>query len=406
MYLSKIELENIKCFDRLTIDIKNKEDIVLWVTILGNNAVGKSTILRSIAMGLCDEASAAALMKEMKGEFLRKGTLKGYIKLTLEGKGKSITITTELTKSLIDEPVKLTQTISDGSAPWNELFFCGYGASIPGGGGEGFEKYKPLEAVYTLFNYSSELQNPEVIMLRQEQNFREWLDKKLLSILMLENHKIIYNKKGMYLSGPWGEFRLDELSDGYKMMSLKIYEIFGWAILADIFNKAGDEIEGILLLDEIETHLHPNWQRSIVDRLKTQFPKIQFITTTHSPFVALGTADLENALMLELDIDLLDAISANSKTVVATEYKGLTADQILTSPPFDLPIPRSVQTGDIIIRFQELLLKEKLNSDEKVEFRNLQVMIKELPDVFETMENLRIHKKIQELLEKDSNDSN
>lgn len=405
MYISKIELENIRCFDKLTIDLKKDDDIILWTTIIGNNAVGKSTILKSIAMGLCDEASAAALMKESKGEFLRKGELNGHIKLTLEAiGGEKIEITTQLTKGASDEPEKVRQIIPKGETPWNDLFFCGYGASISGGGGEGFNKYKPLEAVYTLFNYSSELQNPEVLMLRQEPQFRHWLDKKLLNILMLDEYKIKYNRKGMFYTGSWGEFQLDELSDGYRMMSLKIYEIFGWAILADIFNKEGDEINGIILLDELETHLHPKWQRNIVDRLKKQFPKVQFIITTHSPIIALGTADLENALMVELEFDPFNETVALDREVEADIYKGLTVDQILTSPPFNLPIARSGETGDKIIRFQELMIKKSLSKEEHNEFNKLKKTIKELPDVFETMENLRIHNEIKELLLKETND--
>jgi len=42
---------------------------------------------------------------------------------------------------------------------------------------------------------------------------------------------------------------------------------------------------GVVLIDELELHLHPCWQRSIVEKLRTTFPQIQFIGTTHSPFV-------------------------------------------------------------------------------------------------------------------------
>ncbi|MEO1383670.1 MAG: AAA family ATPase [Bacteroidota bacterium] len=45
------------------------------------------------------------------------------------------------------------------------------------------------------------------------------------------------------------------------------------------------ETEGVVLIDDIDTHLHPNMQRGIIERLKTTFPKIQFIATTHSPFI-------------------------------------------------------------------------------------------------------------------------
>ena len=45
------------------------------------------------------------------------------------------------------------------------------------------------------------------------------------------------------------------------------------------------ETDGIVMIDEIDMHLHPSWQRKIVDSLTTTFPKVQFIFTTHSPTV-------------------------------------------------------------------------------------------------------------------------
>lgn len=407
MYLSKVELHNIRMFEELTIDFKKNNKFILWTTILGNNAVGKSTILKCIAMGLCDEASAAALMKESNAEFLRKGKLDGYIKLTLyDINQKKVEIQTKFEKDSIDQPERVRQVILPNDKPWNNLFFCGYGASIAGGGGEGFEKYKPLEAVYTLFNYRSELQNPEVLMLRQEPSLRDWLGNKLLNILMLDEYKIKYSRNGMYFTNPQGEFRIDELSDGYRMMSLKIFEFFGWAILAENFKKAGDEMSGILLIDELETHLHPKWQRNVVSRLRKQLSKVQIIITSHSPIIALGTADLEDALMVELEFDSMVENVARDKEVEAGDYKGLTVDQILTSSPFNLPIARSGETGDKILRFQELLLKKSLSKNEQDEFDALKAIIRELPDVYETMENLRIHNEIKELLAKDIHDSN
>jgi predicted ATP-binding protein involved in virulence len=49
--------------------------------------------------------------------------------------------------------------------------------------------------------------------------------------------------------------------------------------------KAAKETAGVVLIDEIGLHLHPGWQRRVVDDLRRTFPKIQFITTTHSPFI-------------------------------------------------------------------------------------------------------------------------
>lgn len=56
------------------------------------------------------------------------------------------------------------------------------------------------------------------------------------------------------------------------------------------------ETEGIILIDELDLHLHPEWQRKIVEALKSTFPQIQFICTTHSPFIIQETE--ENELLI------------------------------------------------------------------------------------------------------------
>jgi len=401
MYISKIELENIRCFDKLTIDLKKDEDIILWATILGNNAVGKSTILKCIAMGLCDESSAAALMKE-SGEFLRKNEDKGYIKLTVEQKegNRKVEIVTKITKDNLESPENLRQEIIN-EGPLDDLFFCGYGVEIGNIGSTSFKKYLPLEAVYTLFNYNSELQNPELIMRRQSDSGRKLLEEKLLNILMLEGCKIDYNLTGMVFTRPEGEFLIGELSDGYKSVALRIIDFFGWAGYANKLVKIGDEITGILLFDELENHLHPRWQRFVVDKLRTQLPKVQIIITTHSPIIALATADLENALLVELEFDpLIDSVARN-RPVDAKDYKGLTVDQILTSSPFNLPIARSGITGDKLVEFRTLFMNEIRTEEEEKKFIELKnEMDKDIPEAGETEMDRILQKELRDELKK------
>jgi len=400
MYISKIYLENIRCFKDLTLELKQGSTPLLWATILGDNAVGKSTILKCIAMGLCDETSAGALMKESNGEFLRKGELSGKIEIYLNEKDshKEKVISTTITKSNADSPERLRQDLPHDILPWEDIFFCGYGVHISEGGGEGFDKYKPLEAVYTLFKNGSDLQNPEVIMLRQDKKFRTWLSDKLLEILMLEGYNIEYTNKGMFITGPWGKFRISELSDGYRNTTQWIVDFFGWAINADMLVNEGDEIEGILLLDELETHLHPKWQRYIVDRLRKQLPKVQFIITTHSPIIALGTSDLEEATIIELELETTEN-NVIHREVNPSDYKGLTVDQILTSSAFKLPIARSGNTGDTMLAFRSLFMKDKRTPAEEEKLLELKEKIKsDIPEAGESESDRKLRRELKETL--------
>jgi predicted ATP-binding protein involved in virulence len=86
-------------------------------------------------------------------------------------------------------------------------------------------------------------------------------------------------------NGEWTSFR--NFSDGYKGIISLAADLAYRAIKLNphLGERAVLDTEGIVLIDEIDMHLHPNWQQRIVDDLKRTFPNIQFIVTTHSPFV-------------------------------------------------------------------------------------------------------------------------
>lgn len=82
------------------------------------------------------------------------------------------------------------------------------------------------------------------------------------------------------------------------------------ALIADIAQKAallnphlGEEVlektEGVVLIDELDLHLHPKWQRHVIEDLRTTFPKIQFICTSHSPFLIQSLRSSEELIMLD-----------------------------------------------------------------------------------------------------------
>ena len=82
------------------------------------------------------------------------------------------------------------------------------------------------------------------------------------------------------------------------------------------------EAEAVVMIDEMELHLHPTWQRSVVPRLKKTFPNVQFILTTHSPQV-LGEIASESLMLLE---ETSDGIQARH---FAREVHGLSSGEIL-----------------------------------------------------------------------------
>ena len=87
MYISKIRLVNVRCYKDETIELGDLHPSLL---ITGNNGTGKSAILRSIAMGLCVEASAGGLLRELPGDFIREGEKNATIEIWFAEDNKKI----------------------------------------------------------------------------------------------------------------------------------------------------------------------------------------------------------------------------------------------------------------------------------------------------------------------------
>lgn len=100
--------------------------------------------------------------------------------------------------------------------------------------------------------------------------------------------------------GKWVQLR--NLSDGYKGIISLTADIAYRAIKLNphLGERAVLDTEGIVLIDELDMHLHPKWQRHIVEDLKRTFPRIQFIVTTHSPFIVQS---LKKEEVISLDIE-------------------------------------------------------------------------------------------------------
>ncbi len=90
------------------------------------------------------------------------------------------------------------------------------------------------------------------------------------------------------------------LSDGYRNLLAMFADIAWRSVTLNPHYKeeASEKTAGIVLIDELDLHLHPAWQQDIVQNLKTTFPKIQFIATTHSPFII---QEMEDNEIIKLD---------------------------------------------------------------------------------------------------------
>ena len=169
------------------------------------------------------------------------------------------------------------------------------------------------------------------------------------------------DSEGLYpqFRTPDGDLPLDVLSQGTKsIIQFMARLLFGYAEYND-FPENLEEKPGILIIDEIDAHLHPSWQRRIIPTLTHHFPNLQIFCSTHSPLMLAGLK-AGQVQLLRRDDNLKVTVSANT-----TDIDGWTADEILHQF-MDVPNPTDQATADRLKSLQELTRKQDL-SDAEIE---------------------------------------
>ncbi len=341
MKISRISLTRIRCFEEITLDLSTDSGAYDWSLILGNNGTGKTTILRSLAIGLCDETGAAGLLQDTYGNMICSGKKDAKIHIELIHNDSTYSVTTTIKKS--SEEIEVLSQERSENFPWDNLFVCGYGANRSIRGSESYDKYSLADALYTLFDYNADLQNPE-LMLRRRATTKEELNEACLWIdetLMLEEGSTQLDHRGLVIKSPMADgISFGSLPDGYAATITLISDMLGWVMLSGRHDEKNNFF-GVVIIDEIEQHLHPSWQLQIGKLLHSVFKNIQFICTSHSPLCAIGSANIENAE----EICSLIVLQQSGNKVEAYDKlippKDKRADQVLTSHLFGLEATRS-----------------------------------------------------------------
>lgn len=173
------------------------------------------------------------------------------------------------------------------------------------------------------------------------------------------------------------------MSDGYRAALALLADIVRHLIAAygiDGLTKRGEDgklqvvSSGVVMIDEIDAHLHPEWQREIGFWLKRHFPNIQFLVTTHSPIICQA-AD-ENGLFVLPEPGSSDA----PRALTPDEYKKVISsrpDTILLTPAFNLQNTRSPRAVEGRAAYSKLMAKQRagatLTKDERGKISQLEM---------------------------------
>lgn len=422
MYIDRVVLENIRGFEKLDFKLARPDKSYAgWTVFTGDNGSGKSTLLKAIAVGLVGRDTARALQPSFNrwvrhgapdargsihlevahvpgdDEFGASGNRPGKpfpARLVLENGGKETTL---LAETVPGKPKTADRSIwSSGASGW---FSCGYGPfrRVLGASSDAMQlMVTPSTTRYaTMFQEAASLAEADrwlrELRYKALENRRaesEQLDLllKLLNDDLMPNQLRVarVDSDGLWLVDRNGvELAWSEMSDGYRAMLALLADIvhhlinaYGIAGLTAVDDEGRTYINrsGVVLIDEIDAHLHPEWQREIGFWLKRRFPKIQFLVTTHSPIICQA-ADPNGLFVLPEP-----GSDQPPQALSEEDYKKVIAsrpDTILLTPAFGLENTRSPVAVQARSDYARLQAKQRavgsLNAQEQNQLQQLEL---------------------------------
>ncbi len=428
MYVKSITLENVRGFSKVHFDFGRKNslnpnltvDYAGWTVFVGGNASGKSTLLKSIALMLMGIDAGRELIGMPSGWISsekKKSKLEAEIFWdskydTVKKKGAQPPSIFEAAINISSEAVSIPEKrTSKGSrisnsaerGLWNQgtkgWFCAGYGPMrrLSGSSSESIRLSVGEGAVsrfVTLFREDAALSESEAWL---KLNHARWLEsakpeiKELNDgVLRLLNDNLLpygmqitrVSVDHVYVKSPNNlELPMRDISDGCRSIYATILDLvhsmyvkYGIEGLfsTDSQNRPIVNCPGVVLIDEIEAHLHPTWQRDIPEWLKVHFPKVQFLVTTHSPLV-VQAADPGGVFVLPSAGDSNQTPRQLNEAEIEKLRLGR-AEKTLLGIAFGLKSTRSSWAEKQIERWKRLNAKRRvkeLSPEEETEYQAL-----------------------------------
>lgn len=449
MHLRKITIKNIKSFTHFELNfMKGKDEVNKWTTIFGHNGLGKSTLLQAIGVTLAGPSAIRELLPVAEN-WVRRGEPYGELIAELLWTEGDSQIAGRPSKKPLharylvtgNDPEQLPESLQERYfysvptiVPWSGegtpkekeagtkdmkrlqqtayaegrggWLACGYGPFRRlSGGGQEADRILYAERIaarfITLFREDAALTNTTEWLIKLHNTAREGdsvseqalqhIKQAFARDLFPKPVEILVDARSALLQIDQDDpIPLQQLSDGYRSMLALALDLLRWLIQA--FPDAVNPMEcyGVVLIDELDAHLHPNWQRQIGYWLRQKFPNIQFIVATHSPFLAQVADGDESQVDLDTSEDQIPGVvrlvetENGVKTLTNLEpVQDLRVDQILMSPLFELDSLYSPKTEEKLQKHEELHIKktsgEGLSLIEEKEYHQLELWRESLP---------------------------
>ena len=414
-YFLTVAVENVRCFRKeQAVDFSDGEGRpARWTILLGNNGVGKTTLLQALAT-LRPDPEALRVDHGLE-PFVRP--VWGFDWRPYAHVHEIETLSARIRASLRFAPridarigtrsnAEIVYLQEDAGAPEfaqaspeqlpNEGFYTShvfaYGAyrRLPSNS----LANEPSGPVASLFDSDARLINAEDWFLqrdyaannprlsdemrRQAATSRDLVASVLKAILLdveaLEPF-VVDARSGtteLRAKTPDGMVRVSHLGLGYQSTLAWVVDLAARMVAAYPESPNPLAEPAVVLVDEIDIHLHPSWQRVLLQELSQRFPNVQFIATAHSPLIVQGAEDVNVAVLRrEGDHVVIDKAPES--------VRHWRVDQILTSDLFGLPTARPPALDAKFKRREALLKKETLSAKDRAELERLREEIAAQP---------------------------
>lgn len=321
MHVTRVEIQNIRSLEQVTIEL-TPEEAPGWHVFIGSNASGKTTVLRSIALGLIGSFGVYAL-RENWMSWVKTDCYDGLLKINTIAIPK---IFSEYLENIIEinffSSKKYLNSKRYKHAPPLDIkgsyskdlsYFSMSFGPFRRFGGAGQDAEKIAAAVPTLAPHLT-LFGEDIALSAGLETIQKWHIKGLegdrqartlvdritrfvkVSKLLPFDAEIVQVKSDAIVirDGNGNEISIEQMSSGFKSVLSLFFEIvhqmavvFGEDGLAKAINlrKGTIDLPGVVCIDEVDAHLHPSWQRDIGFWFTRRFPQLQFFVTTHSPII-------------------------------------------------------------------------------------------------------------------------
>jgi hypothetical protein len=392
LFLKRIEIKNFKAIKGLVLnfpeavsDDKKVQTNEPWMLLLGENGVGKSSMLQAIALTLMGRRYLRSLKIKPAKILNRKGK-QGYVRIFHYGS---------------EEPyeIRFDSKRIEASHENAPTFLLGYGSTrlslIPGLEGEPIFRNVKVKNLFYPESALADANKWIVALYRRSRTNKDqkilfdWVGRAIKDLLLLQSREklVVENGRVLIRYTASNKADLEQLSDGYKSVITLAVDIMH-GLIKD--KTTIETAQGIVLIDEIGTHLHPRWKMQVVKRLRNVFPHVQFIVTTHDPLCLRGLRKGEIAVFTK---------SATRQVQVLTDLpdpSGMNAEQLLGSQFFGLNSTYDWEDEEKFNTYYYLLSRKSLTGTEQKRKKELQAFVDAKQNVGNSLFDQTLHQVINQ----------